>query len=150
MFASGNVLIFSYPTDNRIGARTRLATRRVVVHNERDLRIKPLEPVTIKLDPNRRRGQLLISAFDISLQRWRRFYYDSMRSIKISEQPLMRLGMYDTLSDREPRLFGRLWTDTRDDQAEVKRLIKLANQWLADHGSGECVGLFPLVSKVAA
>jgi hypothetical protein len=149
MFSTGNVLSFSYPTDNRIGVRTRLASRRIVVRAERDLRLAPLEPVTIKLDPARRRGQLLVAGFDIDRQRWRRFYFDSMRSIKISEQPLTRLGMFDSLSDREPRLFGRLFTDSRADQAEVKRLIELANRWLADHGSSECVGLFPLV-KVSA
>jgi hypothetical protein len=148
MFGEGNVVIFSYPEDNRVGVKTRLNPRRIVVRKERDLRESPLESRTIKLDPNRRRGQLLITGFDIDRQRVRRFYFDSMRSLKVSDQPLMRLGLYDPLVENDvPQLFGSLWTDSRADQAEVRRMIRLVNDWLADRQSTYCIGLFPLQSK---
>lgn len=147
MFSAGNVISFSYPTDNRIGVKTRLARRRVVVKSERDLAEQPLETSTIRLDPWRRRGQLLVTGFDLDKQRWRKFYFEPMRTIQVSDQPLMRLGIYDPLADEEPHLYGRPWTDSRADQAEVKRLIKLANQWLIDQNLGKCVSLFPILKS---
>ena len=144
MFSAGNVLSFSYPADNRIGVKTRLSKRRIVVKTERDLVILPLDSQTVKLDPWRRRGQILVAGFDLDKQVWRRFYADSMRSVKVSDQPLMRLGLYDPLAESVPFLYGRPWTDSKSDQAEVKRLIKMANQWLIDHGRGQVVGLFPI------
>jgi len=150
MFVSGSVLHCSYPTDNRVGAKTRLEPRRIVVRSERDLRELPLDPVTLRLRPKVRRGQLLIVGYDLDRRRTRKFYFDSMRSLRVSDRPLMRLGIYSAFGEDEPRLFGGPLTDCRADQEHARRVIEALNRWLYEQGTGKCAGLFPLVAKARA
>jgi predicted DNA-binding transcriptional regulator YafY len=150
MFVSGSVLSCSYPSDNRVGAITRLETRRIVLRYERDLRQSPLDPVTLRLRPKVRRGQLLIVGYDLDRRAMRRFYVDSMRGLRVSDQPLMRLGIYSALGDDEPRLFGQPLTDCRADQEHARRVIESLNRWLYERGTGQVAGLFPLMAKARA
>ena len=150
MFEQGSVLTFSYPSVNRVGAKTRLETRRLVIEGERDLRQKPLSVISIVRRPTLRRGPLLLWGFDLDRQRPRKFYFDSIRSLRISDQPLMRLGIYDALGLTEPVYFDKPLTDSRADMEHARRVIEHMNQLFIDRGTGQIVRLFPLIKKARA
>ncbi|MDX1964136.1 MAG: hypothetical protein SFX18_13365 [Pirellulales bacterium] len=142
MFSVGSVLNFSYPAVNRMGKLTRLASRRVVIRSIRDLDDRPLDPRTVRLRPDLRRGRLLIQAVDLERQEWRQFYFDSMRSVRVCQVPLVRIGVYDPTGSHGPRLMGPILTDSRADQARAMECIARMNQWLRHAGRGEVARLF--------
>ncbi len=146
VFVPGNVVLCSYPSDNRINARTRLEPRRIVVRRERDLHFSPLDPISIQRRPRIRRGQLLIHAYDLDRCSYRKFYFDSMRSLRVSTQPLMQIGVYDFF-DSEPRFIGRLLTDSRADMAHAREVLKNLNNWLYEQDTGQVARLFPVPTE---
>jgi hypothetical protein len=150
MFEKNSVLYFSYPSDNRIRRVTKLEPRRIVIQSVRDLIEQPLEERTIRLNKFLRRGQLLIRGFDLVKQRMRSFYVDSMRSIKESHRPLVRLGIYDPMSNAPPRLYGRPFTDSNDDRNELKWRMDMATMWLQENTPNMVVGVFALEEKRVA
>lgn len=149
MLISGNVVTCSYPADNRVNVRTRLEPRRFVVHSQRDLAVSPLDPISIQRRPRIRRGQLLVSAYDLDRQRYRRFYVDSMRSLRVSTLPLMRIGVYDFF-ESEPRFIGGLLTDSRSDMDHARQVLKTLNAWLYDQNTGQVARLFPVIPPTNA
>jgi hypothetical protein len=137
---------FHYPEDNRFGIATRLRPRRIVERRVRDLAVEPLAAISIAKRPHTRRSGLLIYGFDLDAQAYRKFYVGSMRSVSESSRPLMRIGLYDPLENDEPFLYGRLFTDSRLDQASVRAVLREANEWLAHSGKPFVARLFPLVA----
>jgi hypothetical protein len=139
---------FQYPTNNDIFATCRLEPRQVIIHRKRDLWLEPLSPISIERRPKKRRDRFLHYGLDYDKQAKRKYYEGSMRKLRYSDQPLLRLGIYSTtFPDMQPALFGRVYLDTRKDQEEVKNYLREINRnmWLL--GQGRAVALFPLTPE---
>lgn len=76
--AVGQVLEFDYPRHNYHLVRSGLERRRLLVEKVRDLSAEPLDQVTIQLDPELRRGRLLVTGQDLDKRAERSFYLESM------------------------------------------------------------------------
>jgi hypothetical protein len=145
-YSAGTVLSFSYPTDNRIGARTRLRRRRLAIESVRDLEEDPLDPITIWLNPWLRRGRFLASGYDLDLRARRMFYLDSARSVRELEVPVFRIGAYDPLDLTRPvDLLGPVLTDSAEDLRLAKDVLRIAAEQSEDHL--RAFGLFAVVPK---
>ena len=94
-----SVVEFFYPAANYRGARFRWERRRLLVEKVRDLTAEPLDPMTVQLDPELRRGRVLVTGQDLDRLGERSFYVDSMRNVRQIEHD----GSLDTL----PVAFGR-------------------------------------------
>jgi hypothetical protein len=66
----------------------------------RDLCRQPLTPLTIELNPLRRRGRTLLTGIDLELAAERSFYVESMRSFR--RDTWLRLGLFDPIDGDSP------------------------------------------------
>lgn len=82
----GTVIEFEYPAANYLNARQRWERRRLKVEEVRDLRRKPLSPLTVTLDPHLRRGTLLLRGIDLDKGSERSFYFESMQSLRVDHR----------------------------------------------------------------
>ena len=146
----GNVLSFSYPTDNRFMVRTRYVRRRLFVERVRDLERDPIDPYTLWSDPWRRRCRFLLIGQDLDLQQQRSFYLDSARCVRQVDVPVFRLGSFDPL-DSGPVLFrGPVFTDAAEDLARMQRLMRRAYHLVeSDVEAHRVIGVFPIGPAVA-
>jgi hypothetical protein len=78
---AGQVVTFLYPAANYRGACERLEPRRLAVEEVRDLTATPLDPLTFVLDPQLRRGRVLVTGIDLDKCERRSFYMESMREV---------------------------------------------------------------------
>lgn len=85
--AKGMVLEFEYPTANYFGARLRWERRRLRVESVRDLAAAPLDPLTLTIDPQLRRGRWLVTGVDLDRGAERSFYLESMRDMRSDGPP---------------------------------------------------------------
>lgn len=83
----GQVLEFEYPRHNYHQVPSKLERRRLLVQRIRDLAASPLEPLTVQLDPLKRRGRLLVTGHDLDKRAERSFYLDSMLPAQPPETP---------------------------------------------------------------
>lgn len=145
-FARGEVLGFSYPTDNRYQRRTRLNRRCMVVQHIRDLEADPIDEVTLANDPALRRSRYLISGEDLQLHRRRSFYMGSARRLNVLEIPLFRIAAYDPLDDASPLYWGGpILTDSAADTERAKELLAGARRFIERRSRiATAVGLFPI------
>lgn len=140
----GSVLSFAYPTNNRVGASTRLCRRRFVVESIRDCAVDPIEPWAIALRPDLRRGRILLIGRDLERHDTRQFYLSSARSVKLIDAPISRLAFYDPTRSGPLQFFGSLWTDSREDLAQVRYVIRSVHELLdARPWLTLSIGLFP-------
>lgn len=140
----GQIFQFSYPENNRFRKRTRLERRRFVVQGIRDLERRPLSPVTLDRDPDLRRCRFLLCGHDLDKHEWRCFYLDSWRTVRKIEIPLQQLWLYDPLTDCRVERVGPLWTDSREDLARVRSLIRQFNEYATTtNGVNLLLGSFP-------
>lgn len=141
----GNVVSFSYPSDNRTMARARYARRRVVIERVRDLAREPLDPLTTWLDPWLRRGRRLVVGHDLDRQARRSFYVDSMRLIRPLDLPLFRLGAYDPLEPGPIEWCGPVLSDSPAELAVLRRaLLRAYRLARARPDSTRALAIFPL------
>lgn len=81
-FAKGSIIRFDYPAANYKGARRRLERRCLQVDHVRPLRQEPLAAITIELDPNLDRGEVLVTGKDLEKDAERSFYQDRMENVE--------------------------------------------------------------------
>jgi hypothetical protein len=147
-FFPGNVLTFSYPTDNRFRVRTRLTRRRLWVESVRDCERDPVDPLTTWLNPWLRRGRYLLHGYDLDLRRRRSFYLNSARSVRRIEIPVFRLGHYDPLDlSASVELAGPVFTDSAEDLQLARDVIELAHERTDAVGHLRAFGLFALLPR---
>lgn len=84
----GAVIRFGYPAHNFLFLRSELEARVVRVVSVRDTLNEPLAPVTVELNPFRRRSRYLVTAFDLDRQEERSFYWESMQHPQTAAVPL--------------------------------------------------------------
>ena len=139
----GNVVSFSYPTDNRVQARTRLTPRRLLVERVRDLDREPLDPFTLWLDPWLRRGRHLVIGHDLDRQARRCYYLDSARSLRLIDEPVYRLGTYDRVDGTGVLLRGPVFLDSLEDLAAMRRIMRHAYHLAGDRRQySRAIGIF--------
>ena len=142
----GSILQFSYPLVNRVRVSTKLVHRRFVVQRIRDLEKRPLSPITLRRNPDLRRGPILLRGQDLDKYEWRSFYITSARSIRTLSIPLQQLAFYDpSKPDSELDWVGPMWTDSQLDQQRIRDLIRYFNRFIAHRRNVlTCLGIFPV------
>lgn len=147
-FAAGTVIEFHYPADNRIRVSTRFVRRRLLVRDLRDLAATPLDPETVRRNPDLRRGPVLLTGYDWTREDTRSFYPTSMRSIVVPDIRVLQLGFYDPLDGNQPpKLFGPLWTDSRAELQQIRRLVRHLSKLSAAKPSARlAIGVFPVTT----
>lgn len=149
---AGTVLEFFYPEDNRLRVKTRFLRRRLLIREVRDIAIQPVEPEYIIRNPDLRRGPILLTGYDWTREDTRSFYPTSMRSISLPEIRVLQLGFYDPLDEvAPPKLFGPLWTDSRAELQQIRKLIRyLTKLGAAKPSTRLAVGVFPVTDDTLA
>jgi hypothetical protein len=81
-FAQGSTIRFDYPAANSQGIAAPAQKRRLRVEAIRSLALEPLSPLTLELDPDLPRGQVLVTGHDLDKQSVRSFYLERMEQIE--------------------------------------------------------------------
>lgn len=81
-FGKGSTIRFDYPAANYKGVRPRWERRCLRVEHVRPLCEQPLADITIELDPNLDRGEVLVTGHDLDKDAERSFYLDRMQHIE--------------------------------------------------------------------
>lgn len=141
----GAAIRFFYPLDNRLGAKTKLTPRRVVVREIQDCDEKPVPQWCINERPTVRRGRWLIHAYDLDRHSLRRYYLRSIRELKPYTEPLYQIGMFDPCADDEPiEYLESVWTNSHLDQWSLRKIIAAYNDWAeTEEESTLAMGVFP-------
>lgn len=145
----GTLIEFHYPTDNRIRVSTQFSRRRLLIRDVRDMLACPVEPQYFSRSPDLRRGPVLLTGYEWLREDTRSFYVSSMRSIMdvTAQIRVLQLGFYDPLEPVPPKLFGPLWTDSRAELDQLRRLMRRLSLIIAAKPNTQLVvGLFPVTS----
>lgn len=81
-FGKGSTIRFDYPAANYKGVRPRWERRCMRVEHVRPLCEQPLADITVELDPNLNRGEVLVTGYDLDKDAERSFYLDRMQDIE--------------------------------------------------------------------
>lgn len=83
LLRAGSVVSFLYPAANfSTVRRPKMERRRLRVDRVRLLDDNPLDSFTLEAEPDLRRGQTLITGYDLDKQAERSFYAESMREVR--------------------------------------------------------------------
>jgi hypothetical protein len=81
-FGQGSTIRFDYPAASSQGIAAPAQKRRLRVEAIRSLVLEPLSPLTLELDPDLPRGQVLVTGHDLDKQSVRSFYLERMEQIE--------------------------------------------------------------------
>lgn len=101
LFVVGREVEFLYPSPNYPHVRLRMERKRCVVKSIRDLTLEPLDPLTLTIDPNRRRGRYLITMHDMKEDKEKQYYVDHAQPVVPAEKPYAVVLEDDDNSDAE-------------------------------------------------
>lgn len=81
-FGKGSTIRFDYPAANYKGVRPRWERRCMRVEHVRPLCEQPLADITVELEPNLNRGEVLVTGYDLDKDAERSFYLDRMQHVE--------------------------------------------------------------------
>lgn len=146
-YGPGDVIEFLYPIENTVddyqkGSQWRLAQ----VSRVRDLKVEPLDPLTLALWPKRRRCRYLIYCFDFVRNADRKFYFDSMAHLQeaVAEARKLRLAVFDPCEpDDSPEFVGPIFCGNAEDRYVMRLAMDRYNALAKKANHSLCIAPFP-------
>ena len=125
MLEVGQRLVIHYPKSTHISAEPQFRRREVIIKDIRDLVRDPLTVEEYCQRTQVRRSRWLVSARDVQIGAWRRFYLGTTREYWRSTP--LRLGLFHPDTGRFVKLLARPFEATPYDRI---LLAKTAMEWL--------------------
>ncbi|MEM6365838.1 MAG: hypothetical protein AAF745_15530, partial [Planctomycetota bacterium] len=119
MYAANTELKVTYPESTQVESQCDYRTRRIRIRDVRDLISDPLTPEEYFRRPLTRRSRFLVTAFDLDLNQWRRFYLGSTQ--EHASEGRLRWALYQPGHLQPKTISSRSFDPTRRDR------IALAN-----------------------
>ena len=137
MLEVGQRIVIHYPKSTHISAEPQFQRREVIIKSVRDLVRDPLTVEEYCQRTQVRRSRWLVSARDVQLGAWRRFYLGTTREYWRSTP--LRLGLFHPETNRFEELLGRPFEATASDRI---LLARTALDWSGRDFDGLKLGVF--------
>ena len=143
----GEVIVFEYPTRNKVDRDPEYRTRRVIVREIYDLaESPPIDGEWLTRRPLIDRGRHLIVGFDLDAGREKSFYLEAMREFRT--RCALCLALYDPIDGHRPGYCKGPYAPTEDDRYRMAATVRVFNELTADNQDvTHNVGSFPLLAE---